>query len=155
MVSSNPLGKTKRAYKADRLPWFQTMALPRLQNVAGRWFVGGCWGRVSSSGHFNCHEETCPFSVKMVMATRDRKKVPIAVERVVFALHCHEMKDRKKAFNRDTIQAEIDLISEGKDDGSLEAKHKRWQKEAVGEGEDLKDEIVNKKTIQIYTTKRP
>ena len=131
------------------------MSLPRLQNIAGRWFVGGCWGRVSSNGYFNCNEETCPFSVKLVMATKDGKKVPIAVERVVFALHCHEMKDREKAFNRDSIQAEIDLINEGKDDGSLQAKHKRWQKEAVGEGDDLKEEIIDKKTVQRYATQRP
>ena len=139
----------------DRLTRFQSMSLPRLQNIAGRWFVGGCWGRVSSNGYFNCHEETCPFSVKLVMATRDGKKVPIAVERVVFALHCHEMKGREKAFNRDTIQAEIDLINEGKDDGSLAAKHERWQKQAVGEGDNLKDKIVDKETMQRYATQRP
>ena len=56
------------------------MSLPMVQNIDGRWFVGGCWGRVSSNGYFHCHEKSCPFSAKLVMRIQNGKKVPIAVE---------------------------------------------------------------------------
>ena len=96
------------------------MELPDLKCVDGRWFVGGCWGAVSSNGYFYCHEETCPYSAKLVMATLNGKKVPIAVEYLVCRLNCHERTAFSKAENNDFVMNELELIKEGKDDGSLQ-----------------------------------
>ena len=96
------------------------MELPNLERVDGRWFVGGCLGIVSSNGYFYCHEKTCPFSVKLRMCVENGKKVLTAVEKLVFPLHCHERTDFSKPENKDFIANELQLIAEGKDDGSLQ-----------------------------------
>ena len=89
------------------------------------------------------------------MATLNGTKVPIAVEYLVCRLHCHERTAFSKAENKDFVMNELELIKEGKDDGSLQEKHARWQRNAVENGGGVTEDMVDHEAVKRYACQRP
>ena len=131
------------------------MTCPLLK-VRIHWFSEDFHGHLSTKGYFHCIEKSCPYSVKVSFSIVDGKKTPSAVEKVVFAQHCHCFPERGKAVNRKMIEHEQALIESGNDEGGLlSLKHQEWQKSASQRGKKLKKLLTHQETTIAYACKRP
>ena len=124
-----------------------------LVQLRGKWFLNRCWGTVSSTGYFSCHNKYCPFSAKVSLRDEHGNRCP-TVEKVLCPVHWHSMPSLSKKAKKDIIMKELDAIKNRSPESEIiDAKHRQWGKEARRECKKLFKSLKYKTDVDQYALK--
>ena len=124
-----------------------------IQKLYGRWFCGDFYGHITTKGYFHCFDHSCPFSVKVSWPDNDSNPV---VEKMVFALHCHEFPGNSKMTNRQMMEDDLKVIERGQDVGNgIANKHELWQEKAKDEGKSVLKGLSDRDDVVDYACQHP